>query len=51
MEAWLVKVKKIVLREIVRELVRDITLKCFGKKRKKGYQRGRPSRPGAKGTE
>jgi hypothetical protein len=29
-------VKKIVLKEITRELVIDSTLKCFGKKIKKG---------------
>jgi hypothetical protein len=40
LEAWLglVRVKKIILREIVRELVRDSMVKCFGKKRKRGYR-------------
>ena len=34
----MVRVKKIVLREITRKLIIDSTLKCFGKKRKKGYR-------------
>ena len=34
----LVRVKKIVLREITTELFRDSTLKFFGKKIKKGYR-------------
>ena len=38
LEVGLVRVKKIVLREITRELVRDSTLNCFGKKRKKVYR-------------
>jgi hypothetical protein len=35
-EAWLVRVKNIVLREITRGLVRDCTLKCFVKRKKEG---------------
>jgi hypothetical protein len=34
---WL-RAKKIVLREIARELIRDSTLKFIGKKRKKEYR-------------
>ena len=34
----LVRVKKRILREITRKLIRDRTLKCYGKKRKKRYR-------------
>ena len=33
-----VRVKKTVLRQITRDLIRDSRLKCFGKKRKKEYR-------------
>ena len=38
LEACLDRIKKIILREITRKLIRDSTLKCFGRKRKKGYR-------------